>query len=114
MTEQEDSHSALHRNDPPQSARSHGPSLTVRSQDVIPILNQQKEHSIFARKVRLPATYANPTREKLFACMHCTMKFAKAINLYKHLKVSATKTQFKTRNRDDAQIMTSVAAPEPT
>lgn len=65
-------------------------SANVRGQEVIPILNQQKERSIFARKVRLPATYSNPNREKLFACMHCTMKFAKAINLYKHLKVRYT------------------------
>ena len=66
-------------------------SISTCGQEGISDPNQQKEHSIFTRKIRLPATYRNPNREKLFACSYCTMKFAKAINLYKHLKVKTNK-----------------------
>ena len=45
------------------------------------------------RKKYEPADFSS--REKVFSCIHCTMKFAKLINLYKHLSV-----QHKVRNRD--------------
>ncbi len=37
------------------------------------------------KKKYLPADFSS--REKVFSCAHCTMRFAKLINLYKHLKV---------------------------
>ena len=66
-------------------------SISTCGREGIADPNQQKEHSIFTKKIRLPATYRNPNRKKLFACSYCTMKFAKAINLYKHLKVKRSK-----------------------
>lgn len=38
-----------------------------------------------SKKKYKPADFSN--REKVFFCIHCTMKFAKLINLYKHLAV---------------------------
>ena len=84
LQEQQQSHLVADKDDMRQSSR-----IRVLSRRVIESSDISQVDVIHQKKVRRkkyePADFS--TREKVFSCIHCTMKFAKLINLYKHLAV---------------------------